>query len=72
MRLTVILEPAEGGWFVAHCPELGTASQGASQEAAITNLRQATELYLETVTDDFEREAGEDVDRRTFATLEYA
>ena len=33
--------------YVAECPEVGTASQGASIEEAIGNLREATELYLE-------------------------
>jgi len=33
--------------YVAECPEVGTASQGHSIEEAITNLKEATELYLE-------------------------
>ncbi|PSB27713.1 type II toxin-antitoxin system HicB family antitoxin [Chlorogloea sp. CCALA 695] len=33
--------------FVANCPEIGTVSQGESVEEAITNLKEATELYLE-------------------------
>jgi predicted RNase H-like HicB family nuclease len=33
--------------YVAECPEVGTASQGDTIESAITNLREATELYLE-------------------------
>ncbi|MCP4402142.1 MAG: type II toxin-antitoxin system HicB family antitoxin [bacterium] len=33
--------------YVAECPEVGTASQGYSIEEAVTNLREATELYLE-------------------------
>lgn len=33
--------------YVAECPELGTASQGDSIEEALTNLKEATELYLE-------------------------
>ncbi len=37
----------EDEWLVAECPELGTASQGATVEEAIENLREATELYLE-------------------------
>ena len=37
----------EGAWYVAECPEVGTASQGSSIEAAIENLREATEVYLE-------------------------
>jgi predicted RNase H-like HicB family nuclease len=37
----------EDDWFVAECPEIGTASQGRTIEEAVTNLREATELYLE-------------------------
>jgi len=37
----------EGKYFVAECPEVGTASQGTSIEDAIQNLQEATEVYLE-------------------------
>lgn len=37
----------EEQWYVAECPEVGTASQGHSIEEALENLREATELYLE-------------------------
>ena len=37
----------EEGIYVAHCPEVGTVSQGESVEEAIANLKAATELYLE-------------------------
>jgi len=37
----------EETFYVAECPEVGTASQGESIEEAINNLREATELYLE-------------------------
>lgn len=33
--------------FVAECPEVGTASQGATIEEALVNLKEATQLYLE-------------------------
>lgn len=38
---------AEGGWFVAQCLEIDVASQGESVESALTNLREALELYFE-------------------------
>ena len=44
--LTAILH-REGDLYVAECPEVGTVSQGSSLEEAITNLKEATELYLE-------------------------
>ncbi len=33
--------------YVAECPEVGTASQGETIDEAISNLKEATELYLE-------------------------
>ncbi len=33
--------------YVAECPEVGSVSQGFTIEEAITNLKEATELYLE-------------------------
>ena len=37
----------EDNLYVAECPEVGTVSQGTTIEEAVTNLREATELYLE-------------------------
>lgn len=47
MLLTAVLIPAEEGGFVALNPETGTTSQGESVPEALSNLREATELYLE-------------------------
>jgi predicted RNase H-like HicB family nuclease len=37
----------EGDIFVAECPQVGTASQGGSIEEALSNLKEATELFLD-------------------------
>jgi len=37
----------EANLYVAECPEVGTVSHGHTVEEAITNLKEATELYLE-------------------------
>lgn len=37
----------EDAWYVAECPEVGTASQGRIIEEAVKNLQEATEVYLE-------------------------
>ena len=37
----------EEDMYVAKCPEVGTVSQGSTVEEAISNLKEATELYLE-------------------------
>jgi len=47
MRFTAVLTPAEEGGFVAMNPETGTTTQGETIEDAISNLREATALYLE-------------------------
>lgn len=44
--LTAIIEKEEN-MYVARCPEIGTISQGKTIEEAISNLKEATELYLE-------------------------
>lgn len=47
MILTAVLIPAPEGGFTALNPETGTTTQGESVEEALSNLREATELYLE-------------------------
>jgi predicted RNase H-like HicB family nuclease len=37
----------EDDLYVAECPEVGTVSQGDTIEAALANLKEAMELYLE-------------------------
>ena len=46
LTLTAVLHQ-EDDLYVAECPEVGTVSQGATLEEALTNLKEATELYLE-------------------------
>ena len=43
---TAILEK-EGDKYVALCPDLDVASQGATVEEATANLKEAVELFLE-------------------------
>ena len=45
--LSALIE-LEEPWYVALCPELDIASQGKSLEEALTNLREAVQLYLES------------------------
>ncbi|MBN1166080.1 MAG: type II toxin-antitoxin system HicB family antitoxin [Methanospirillaceae archaeon] len=37
----------EQNWYVAECPEVGTTSQGKTMDEAVSNLQEATSLYLE-------------------------
>ena len=49
-RYTVILEREADGGFHAFCPALkGCHSQGGSLDEAIDNIREAIEVYLESV-----------------------
>lgn len=36
----------EGEWFIAQCIEVDVASQGATEEEALENLRDALELHF--------------------------
>jgi predicted RNase H-like HicB family nuclease len=51
-KVSVVIEQDEHGCY-AWCPELkGCQSQGKTVEEALTNIREAIELFLETLTDD--------------------
>ncbi|MEV6711962.1 type II toxin-antitoxin system HicB family antitoxin [Lentzea alba] len=39
----------EEDWYIAQCLEIDVASQGQSIEEALSNLREAVELYLSEV-----------------------
>ena len=51
-KVSVVIEKDEHG-FYAWCPELkGCQTQGKTMEEALANIREAIELYLETLTDE--------------------
>lgn len=53
MKIRIILEPSDEGGFTAIVPTLpGCLSEGATRDEALTNIREAIELYLEPVDDD--------------------
>ena len=47
MELSAVITPAPEGGYVAFNPETGTTTQGETVEEALSNLTEATELYLE-------------------------
>jgi predicted RNase H-like HicB family nuclease len=56
-KASVVIEKDEHG-FYAWCPELkGCHSQGRTLDEAIANIREAIELYLETLSEE-ERSAA--------------
>ncbi len=53
MQLRVMLEPSEDGGYTVTVPSLpGCISEGDTREAALANIREAIQLYLEPVDDD--------------------
>ena len=37
----------DGDWYVSQCLEIDVASQGATEEEALANLKEALELHFE-------------------------
>ena len=57
MKLSVVVEKDEAGYY-AYCPELkGCHSQGDTYDEAVANVTEAVELYLETMSEDEKKEA---------------
>ena len=53
MNLKVVLEPSEEGGYTVYVPSLpGCISEGETVEEALTNIKEAIELYLEPVEDE--------------------
>ncbi len=51
-KVNIVIEKDDNGYY-AYAPELeGCLSQGDSYENALENVREAIELYLETLTED--------------------
>jgi predicted RNase H-like HicB family nuclease len=51
----VILHPIEDGWWLAEVPSLpGCATQGATKEEALENVKEAIESYIESLLIDGE------------------
>ena len=50
MKYKVVLEPQEEGGYTVYVPSLpGCVSQGETTEEAMTNIREAIEVYLESL-----------------------
>ena len=54
MKLKVVLEPSDEGGYTVYVPSLpGCISEGSTKEEALSNIKEAIELYMEPVDDDF-------------------
>jgi predicted RNase H-like HicB family nuclease len=55
-KVNVVIEQDEYGYY-AYCPELeGCQSQGDTLEEVMANIKEAIELYLETLSEDEAKE----------------
>jgi len=53
MKYTVILEKGQESGYVAYAPALrGCVSQGETREEVLANLKNAMQLYIETLVED--------------------
>ena len=51
-KVSVVIEKDENGYY-AYCPQLeGCQTQGDSLEEVLSNIKEAIELYLETLSED--------------------
>lgn len=54
MKLRIVLEPSDDGGYTVTAPSLpGCISEGDSRKEALSNIKEAIELYLEPVEDDY-------------------
>ena len=54
MDIKVVLEDCEEGGYTVYVPSLpGCISEGETRDEALSNIREAIELYLEPVEDDY-------------------
>ena len=62
MKLRIVLEPSDEGGYTALVPALpGCISEGPDREAALANIQEAIQLYLEPVEDDLDFAANAEV-----------
>lgn len=51
-KVSIVIEKDEHGYYV-YCPELeGCQTQGDTLDEVMANIKEAIELYLETLSDD--------------------
>jgi predicted RNase H-like HicB family nuclease len=66
-KYSIIIEK-EDKWYVAHCVELGIASQGITIDEAKENIREAVELYIESFNPKEELLSGNE---KIFMTMDF-
>ena len=62
MDIKVVLEPCDEGGYTVYVPSLpGCISEGDTRDEALANIREAIELYLEPIEDDYIPQPGAEV-----------
>ena len=62
VKIKVLIEMGENGYFVAHCPSLKSCwTQGKTKEEALKNMYEAIELYLETDLTDYKTDSNHEI-----------
>ena len=62
MKIKVIIEKGEDGFYSARCPALRSCwSQGKTRDEALLNIREAIEFYLEPNPSELEGIAAEEI-----------
>jgi predicted RNase H-like HicB family nuclease len=60
MKLKIVLEQGMDGYIVAYCPSLkGCVTQGRTEEEAMSNIKEAIELYLAVEPEDMRLPSGQ-------------
>ena len=62
MKIKVIIEKGEDGYFVANCPSLKSCwSQGKTKDEALKNIQEAIELYLDVDLKDINEDNNKEI-----------
>ncbi len=63
MKLRIVLESSDEGGYTVYVPALpGCISEGDTRDEAMQNIREAIDLYLEPVDDDFVTKTGVEIE----------
>jgi len=55
MKYTVVIEPGESGFYIAHAPAVpGCWSQGKGPDEALANFKEALQLHISLLREDGE------------------
>ena len=58
-----MLEPSDEGGYTVYVPSLpGCISEGDTRDEAMQNIREAIDLYLDPVDDDFSMKKGAEIE----------